>query len=316
MNGREQGKAKWGDKGAARDTPTGSSPSPPLSPPFAVEVLFNGRKEGRNEGAPPSGAPGSNIVSLILATSNQKKGCQRKGKIVSFLGATNMKAFTKDNVREVRRILGQTQGKFAATIGASKDTIASWETGRNRLSAGMARRISLATGVDERSLLKKGGPLVTLHPARRPFTMEEYERHQKSFWGSSTEESVKGHLSRCGDALGLLFTAAARAGEGTGPARMGGLLDSFIQWCEQARADFRLGDAIDEELGKRKKKLELTKSYAEWREMARTDPDMARVMGFKDEPERDGKETLRLTLETVPIWKPGHSMRGGAGANR
>ena len=74
--------------------------------------------------------------------------CRRKKKVVFFLYDTSMKTMANENIRELRRILGQTQDAFAATIGASKDTVASWETGRNRVSEWMARRIALATGVD------------------------------------------------------------------------------------------------------------------------------------------------------------------------
>jgi transcriptional regulator with XRE-family HTH domain len=222
-----------------------------------------------------------------------------------------MKTKANENIRELRKILGQTQDEFAATIGASKDTVASWETGRNRLSEGMARRIALATGVDERSLLEGARPLRTRHPARRVFTVEEFQRHQKMFWGTSPEASVRGHLNRCGEALELLLRAAARSGEGTGPARLAGLLDEFHQWCEQARKEFRLEEEIDAQLAQRKEKLELNKSYAQWREMAKADPEMARMMGFKDDPTRGGNEMLRLSLETVPVWRPGHNMRGG-----
>ncbi len=73
-----------------------------------------------------------------------------------------MQTTTSKKIRALREILDQTQGEFAATIGASKDAVASWETGRNDLSAGLARRISLATGVDERSLLRANLPLLTL----------------------------------------------------------------------------------------------------------------------------------------------------------
>ena len=211
----------------------------------------------------------------------------------------------------MRRTLGQTQDVFAATIGVSKDTVASWETGRNRISAALARRIALATGVDERALLKGNRPLLTRNPARRPFTREEFERHQKLFWGETAEESVRRPLARCTDALGLLLRAAAQAGEGGVPARIAGVLDSFIQWCEQTREDFRLGKEIDAQLKQRKQTLKLNKSYAEWREMAKCDPEMARKMGFKDDPKRNGNEMLQLSMETVPLWMPGHGMRGG-----
>ena len=216
----------------------------------------------------------------------------------------------KEKLKALRGILGQTQDTFAATLGVSKDTVASWETGRNRLSAGMARRIALATGLEERSLQEGGGPLRARHPhSRRPFTREEFERHQKSFWGDTAEAGVRRQLARCADALELLFTAAARTGEGGGAARLAGVLDAFIQWCEQARADFQLEKAIDAQLAQRKARLTLDRNYAQWRAMAKVDPELTRKFGFKDDPKRAGKERLRLNLETVPLWRPGHDMR-------
>jgi transcriptional regulator with XRE-family HTH domain len=115
-------------------------------------------------------------------------------------------------LRELRQIIGRTQGEFAAMIGASKDAVASWEIGRNQLSPPFARRIALAMGVEE------AGP-----------------------W--SAEE--QGHR------------------------------------------------------------------------MEQEDPTMCRVMRFRDDPRKSDQETLRLEAETVPIWRPGLSMRaprGGAEA--
>ena len=60
-----------------------------------------------------------------------------------------MKTRANEAIRQLRRIIGRTQGEFAAMIGASKDAVASWETGRNRLSRQFARRIAFATGVEE-----------------------------------------------------------------------------------------------------------------------------------------------------------------------
>ena len=95
-----------------------------------------------------------------------------------------MKTKLRSNIRVLRRILGQTQGEFAATVGASKDAVASWETGRNPVSAPLARRIALVTGVDERALVNNDRPLLTMNPnpQRQPYTAEEFKRHRKLFW--------------------------------------------------------------------------------------------------------------------------------------
>ena len=220
---------------------------------------------------------------------------------------------TNKTIRELRRILGLTQGEFATLIGASKDTIASWETGRNPLSPPLARRIALVTGVDERSLLRPDGDLRAKYgfPPRR-YTVEEFKYYRKRFWGQSAEESVRRQWRPCADTLELLFIAAVGNGE-TGPARLPGVVDSFIQWCRATREDFGLGPAIEAELAKRKGTLELTHSFRQWREMAKEDAAMARMMGFKDNPKRRDEESLSLKMETVPEWMPGTSMRGARG---
>ncbi len=213
-------------------------------------------------------------------------------------------------MRDLRKIIGQSQGEFAAMIGASKDSVASWETGRNQLSPPFARRIAAATGVEEGALRRGRGPLTTYEPfaGRRPFTAESFERHRQSRWGRSEEAGVRRHLAHCTDALGLLFRAAARSGRGR-PSRLPGVLNAFVQWCEGTRAAFKLARPIDEELAQRKRTDRFNRTYRQWREMQRTDPVMCRKLGFKDNPRKKESEYLRLNLETVPAWAPGRSMR-------
>lgn len=214
-------------------------------------------------------------------------------------------------IRALRTILGQSQAEFAAMIGASKDTVVSWENGRNPLSSTLARRIALVTGVAERSLMKKNGRLMTQYAgSKQYFTVEAFHAYRKTFWGQTPEESVRLRLRPSADTLELLFVAASRADAGEGCSRLPGLVDSFNQWCHQAREDFELGAEIDAELATRKEPLTLNKSYAGWREMAKTDPTMARQFGFKDNAKKEGQEMLELTIkDTVPVWMPGQSMR-------
>jgi transcriptional regulator with XRE-family HTH domain len=47
---------------------------------------------------------------------------------------------------QLRMEMGLNQGKFAAVIGLSKDAVASWETGRNKISASSALRMSARLG--------------------------------------------------------------------------------------------------------------------------------------------------------------------------
>ena len=80
------------------------------------------------------------------------------------------------------------------------------------------------------------------------YTKEDFERHQRTEW-SGTEEAQAERLARCQDTLELLFRAAARADGDPPRQRLPGLMDSFMQWCESAREDFKLGPALDEQLG-------------------------------------------------------------------
>ena len=94
-----------------------------------------------------------------------------------------MKTRPNRAIRELRNIIGRTQGEFAAMIGASKDAVASWETGRNRLSEPFARRMALATGVDAKALMRGRGALtcyVSLS-GRQPFSQATFEQYRGTY---------------------------------------------------------------------------------------------------------------------------------------
>jgi transcriptional regulator with XRE-family HTH domain len=222
-----------------------------------------------------------------------------------------MKTEPHEGIKELRRIIGRTQAEFAGMIGASKDTVVSWETGRNKLSATFARRIELATGVDGRSLLSGISVPLTGDGLGEPrcYTGKDFELHRATAWGRSDEEAAKRHLQRCVDALELLFRGAAKPGGGKVRDRLPGLVDSFAQWCERAREDFKLEKEIDEQLGQRRFKAGMTLSYGEWRAMARRDAEALKAAGFKDDRRKRNEERLRLELVLAPDWAPGRSMR-------
>ncbi|MCX6903157.1 MAG: hypothetical protein NTW03_06690 [Verrucomicrobia bacterium] len=44
--------------------------------------------------------------------------------------------------------------------------------------------------------------------------------------------------------------------------------------------------------------------------MQKTDPAVCRAMRFKDDPRKRHDEYLQLEMATVPVWRPGLSMRG------
>jgi DNA-binding XRE family transcriptional regulator len=222
-----------------------------------------------------------------------------------------MKTTANETIRELRRILGQTQGEFAARIGASKDAVASWETGRNKLSAGMARRMAFATGADEATLLAgRGVPTVTLPvTGARGYTADDFARYRGTAMGRSDEAGARQHFKHCADTLELILLAAAGPADGAGGHRLPGVLHSFIEWSEGVRKDFELGAAIDEQLEQRKAKAGVTLSYGEWRRLAREEPARLRAMGFHDDPKQRAEDTLRLAVEVQPAWAPGRRMQ-------
>jgi transcriptional regulator with XRE-family HTH domain len=222
-----------------------------------------------------------------------------------------MKTTPNETIRELRRILGQTQGEFAAMIGASKDTVVSWETGRNRLSAAFARRIGFATGVDEDSLAGgEGVPRLTLPVAgARGYTAEDFARYRGTTKGRSDQAGARRHLRNCVDTLALIFLAAAESGGEGSRHRVPGVLHSFIEWSEGVRRDFELGPRIDEQLERRRAKAGVTLSYGEWRRMAREEAARLRAIGFKDDARERDEEMLRLEVEVRPGWAPGRRMR-------
>jgi transcriptional regulator with XRE-family HTH domain len=213
------------------------------------------------------------------------------------------------SIRALRKLLGMIQPEFAATVGVSKDAVVSWENGRNELSASFARRIALITGASATSLMEGEGELKTERPPRVPYTLEEYEWHRKKIWGPTPEACARRHLGIAADTLELLLMAAAKTGAETGPTHLPGVMDSFNQWCKQTAVDFELEPALESALEQRKGDLTLSKSYGQWRAIAKEDPKMARRFGFKDDANKGDGETLTLSMETVPVWAPGWDMR-------
>lgn len=220
-----------------------------------------------------------------------------------------MKAIQRNEaVRALRKIIGLTQAEFAVIIGASKDAVVSWETGRNELSETFARRIALATGVDGRSLrLGLSVPFSAAQDAH-VYTKADFERHQETELGMTPEATAR-RLEHCLDTMTLLLEAAARASEDKAGQRWPGLLDSFMQWGESAREDFELGPALDALLEKRRFRAGMTQEYRDWRAMARGNAEGLAANGFKDDPSKGDREPLRLELELVPEWAPGRSMK-------
>ena len=102
-----------------------------------------------------------------------------------------MKKYSNDAVRELRKIIGLTQAEFAEMIGVSKDAVVSWELGRNKISATVARRIGLATGVDGKTLHLGVGVPFSSDRDVHVYTAADFEKHQQTEWGRSDEASAR-----------------------------------------------------------------------------------------------------------------------------
>ena len=235
---------------------------------------------------------------------------------VFFIHGTTMKTEPNQAIRALRKVIGQTQVEFAAMIGASKHTVVSWETGRNKLSSTFARRIAFATGVAGDCLLRNVSTPIYDDPLTGPkeYTAEDFERYRQTTRGRSDAEGARQHLEHCRDTLELVLLAATESGEGQPRHRLPGVLDSFIQWCEQTREDFGLGPAIDEQLRRRRCQAGVTLTYREWRRMMQEDAEAVKGVGFEDDERKGDAESLRLVLELAPGWTPGRSMKPPAPA--
>jgi transcriptional regulator with XRE-family HTH domain len=232
--------------------------------------------------------------------------------LVDYNLAMKQRMKTENRIRALRKVIGRTQAEFAMMIGASKDAVASWETERNRLSPQFAKRIEFATGVDAGSLLASSGVLKGRDQSGRlaAYTRELFNQQLRTQMGTSDGVNARGHAKNCADALALLFVAAAQPVRGNKGQRLPAVVQSFIQWCEATRKDFRLEKEIDAQLRQRPGELALTHTWGQWRRMQKEDPAMCRAMGFRNDPRKPDGESLTLEIVTVPVWTPGYPMRG------
>jgi transcriptional regulator with XRE-family HTH domain len=215
-----------------------------------------------------------------------------------------------DTLRQLRRILAQSQSEFAQMIGATRDTVASWENGRNRLTRDAAQRIMYATGAWPHSLLN-GPPILdcNLEPYK-PESLAAWKREGK-YCSVSAADALYGQSA---DALWLVFTAAARPGPGKLKHQFPALWWSFTEWLKQVAREFKLHDRIDALLKDRfEERHPETNTWGEWRKLARrrdeTSRFKVRLYRFKDDPKQPAKKPLTLYQLTRPGWNPAGDMR-------
>ena len=89
-----------------------------------------------------------------------------------------MRSFAKNNpVRIVRGICDLTQAELAGLIGCVRLTVHNLESGKLKLSATMAQRIALHTGISQHWLLnpKRKLPPICERDPQRPYTVEIFK---------------------------------------------------------------------------------------------------------------------------------------------
>jgi DNA-binding XRE family transcriptional regulator len=224
---------------------------------------------------------------------------------------------TKPNlaVKALRTIIGRTQDEFAAMIGATRDAVASWEGGRNHVSDTFAQRIFMSTGAFPEDLVKGVGIPRFFLTNGRPYSKGDFDWYRSERTETHTESAIR-HAKNGASALEVLLLAAAKPGFGRIKDRLPAVWNSFIDWCDQTREDFKLEKQIDGVLSQRKFKDRMTGSWGEWRRLkclaARSEAAewIVSCYNFKDDKRKLDDEELTLEVETCPDWEPGIGMVG------
>lgn len=166
----------------------------------------------------------------------------------------------------LRSIIDRNQSQFAAMIGTTRDAVASWEGGRNRISRKFALRIHVATGAMPRDLVRgSGAPRFEL--GERPYSLADFDQWRKR--ANEPAGDIAARYAKAGaSSLEVLLLAAAKPGGGKVKDRLPAVCASFMEWCEQTRNDFKLSKQIEEVLAQRKFKDRLTLSWGDWRREA------------------------------------------------
>jgi hypothetical protein len=190
-------------------------------------------------------------------------------------------------------------------VGTTRDAVASWECGRNRLSLKFARLIHTSTGAAVAPLLNGNDVPLSMF-GRRPYSKADFDSWRKRH--HEEDPNIALRRARLGaGALEVLFLAAARPGSGKVKERIAAVSQSFLEWCEQTREDFKLANQIDEVLSQRKFKDRLTMTWGDWRK----DGSMyAPYYGFKEDKRKPDDEDLTLEIQAWPSWVPGGDMTG------
>lgn len=213
---------------------------------------------------------------------------------------------TKRNeaIAALRKVLNLSQAKFGAMIGTKRDTIVSWECGRNRLSDKFAWRIEMATGCEAQCLLRGRAALFGIfkQPYNRAYFDDWRKRLQKS------DAATAQHYAELGaDALGLILQAAAQPGRHS-KDRLPAVWTALVEWLAHTAQDFKLQPELDALLSQRRLRMSDRANYGDFRLRSR-DPGWQKCWKFKDDKRKPDSALITLTTETHPAWNPGGDMR-------
>ncbi len=148
-----------------------------------------------------------------------------------------MKTTPNRSVKKLREIIGRTQREFGNLIGVSKDTVVSWENGRNKLTPAAAFRIQFATAADRHRLMQNKS--LTCYQNGKPYTKEIFDA-----WKSGIEDSTARLVDHAVDELKTILQAAARSGSGKLKGRFPAAYWSFLEWAKETTEGFNLETEI------------------------------------------------------------------------
>jgi DNA-binding XRE family transcriptional regulator len=141
---------------------------------------------------------------------------------------------------KVRNVIGKSQSQFATMVGVSKHTIISVENGRNQLTAKLARRILIATGINFLPDHLRGG---LCSPEK--CTRADFNQWRDCVY-CTDEDAAKDHFEGLQKWIYLVFRAAAKSGLGGNRDRLPAVYLSLINWLEEVREVFKLEKEIDD----------------------------------------------------------------------
>jgi transcriptional regulator with XRE-family HTH domain len=214
------------------------------------------------------------------------------------------KARRNEAIAALRKVLDLSQAKFGTMIGTNRDTVVSWECGRNRLSDAFAWRIEMATGCERRCLLRGRAEIAGFF--NQPYTRAYFDDFRKGLQ-KSDGATVQYYLDIGADNLALILQAASMPGQHN-KNRLPAVWASFVQWVSETEKNFKLQPELDTVLSQRRLRMSDQANYGDFRLRSRS-AAWQKCWKFKDDKRKPDSAPITLTTETHPAWNPGGDMR-------